>query len=449
MNGKPYISFNEMNIIKYNYKYIKLIIKIFVLIFLLLYFFISLNYFNFLKSINYYSFKKKNIKKKYIINNSNQNLKLINENNYKIQLDAENDYLKSKFKEEIEFLKECLNNTVIEKFEKYDNPKLSILIPFYNSEKYLNRLLRSIQKQKLRELEIIFVEDCSTDKGLLLLEKYSKLDKRIVIVKNKVNKGNLFTYVKAILSARAKHLLIIDADDMMLSKLKEQYEISQKNDKDINDFSFIEGTINMIKREIIIKDSEKYQPEIGQICYRRKYPCPCFITKKIIKTSVAVKAVKTINKIYLNSHILLYADTTLFITIFENSNSYQSYSSLFNQFYINTPNSITKFSNNKQNQIFNDALYFSQYIYELNYTSKEIFNSRIMYAINSFNWPLVVCKNNVLNINIDHLNKIISMFLTNININEKNKERIKLLIKNIKKKLNKTLIIENNITLIK
>ena len=205
----------------------------------------------------------------------------------------------------------------------------------------------------------------------------------------------------------------------------------------------------MIKREIIIKDSEKYQPEIGQICYRRKYPCPCFITKKIIKTSVAVKAVKTINKIYLNSHILLYADTTLFITIFENSNSYQSYSSLFNQFYINTPNSITKFSNNKQNQIFNDALYFSQYIYELNYTSKEIFNSRIMYAINSFNWPLVVCKNNVLNINIDHLNKIISMFLTNININEKNKERIKLLIKNIKKKLNKTLIIENNITLIK
>ena len=69
-----------------------------------------------------------------------------------------------------------------------------------------------------------------------------------------------------------------------------------------------------------------------------------------------------------------------------------------------------------------------------------------MYAINSFNWPLVVCKNNVLNINIDHLNKIISMFLTNININDKNKERIKLLIKNIKKKLNKTLIIDNNIT---
>ena len=387
-------------------------------------------------SENQYQSKSKSRNKN---NNLSYNLKI----NETIKIDSKNNYLKNKFKEEIIFLEECLNGNDIEKFEKYENPKLSILIPFYNSEKYVNRLLRSIQRQKIKELEIIFIDDCSLDNGPLLLEKYQKLDKRIKIVKNKINKGNLFTYIKGILSAKAKHLLIIDADDMMLSKLKEQYDISEKNDKDINDFSFISGKINMIEEETIIKDSEQYQPKIREICNNGKYPCPCFITKKIFKTKTAVKAVKTIQENYLNSHILLFADVFLFITIFEHSNSYQSYGNLFNQFYINNTNSITKPTDTKHNQIFNDILYLSQYIYQLNNSTK-ILNDRIQFCLNSLNWPLLMCGNKTLNINIEHLNILFIKFLNDININIKNKNRIKLLIKKIKKKLNKTLIINES-----
>ena len=365
-------------------------------------------------------------------------------NNKTIKIDSVNDYLKNKYKEEIIFLEECLNGNNIEKFEEYENPKLSILIPFYNSEKYLNRLLRSIQKQKIKELEIIFIDDYSLDNGPLLLEEYRKLDKRIKIVKNPINKGNLYTYIKGILSAKAKHFLIIDADDMMLSKLKEQYEISEKNDKDINDFSFIMGKINMIKKEIIIKDSKQYQPNIRNICYNGKYPCPCFITKKIFKTKTAVKAVETIKENYLNSHILLFADVFLFITIFDHSNSYQSYSNFFNQIYIDNSNSITKPSKNKHNQIFNDILYLSQYLYELKNSPIKILNDRIYFCLNNLNWPLLMCGNKTLNINIDHLNILFSKFLNDKNINKKNKKKIKLLVKKIKKKLNKTLIINES-----
>ena len=80
----------------------------------------------------------------------------------------------SKFKNEIDFIRSCINSTTIEKYERCSDPKLSIVIPVYNSIKYLNRLLRSIQLQKLKEIEIIFIEDCSTDKGFQLLKELFK-----------------------------------------------------------------------------------------------------------------------------------------------------------------------------------------------------------------------------------------------------------------------------------
>ena len=56
----------------------------------------------------------------------------------------------TKFKNEIDFIRSCINSTTIEKYERCSDPKLSIVIPVYNSIKYLNRLLRSIQLQKLK-----------------------------------------------------------------------------------------------------------------------------------------------------------------------------------------------------------------------------------------------------------------------------------------------------------
>ena len=287
----------------------------------------------------------------------------------------------------------------------------------------------------MKELEIIFVEDGSTDQGPLLLEKYSQIDKRIVIVKNIINKGNLYSYVNGILNAKSKYFLIIDSDDMLLSKLKEQYEISEKNNKDINDFSFLRGSIDMIKQEIKLKDSEQYQPELGELCFSGKYPCPCFITKKIIKTDIAQKALKTLSEKHLNSHILIYADITVFIAIFSFSQSYQSYSDLFNQIYIDNLNSITKPSITKFNKIFTDALYLSEYIYNLKYESIQIFNKRILYIIEQFKWPLDLCKEDKLEINKEHLYNIFNKFLNDEKINAVNKAKIIKVLKIIEKKM--------------
>lgn len=152
--------------------------------------------------------------------------------------------LKQKFKNEKLFLKSCLDNTTIEYFEKYENPKISIVIPVFNNEKYLNRLIRSIQKQKIKEIEIIFVDDASTDNSYQIIKNYKNKGYRIKIIRNIQNKGSLYTYVRCILEAKVNYTMILDADDMLLSNLKELYEISVKNNKDINDFGYIYGNID-------------------------------------------------------------------------------------------------------------------------------------------------------------------------------------------------------------
>ena len=63
------------------------------------------------------------------------------------------------------------------------NPKISVIIPVYNTEKYLKQCLDSVINQTLKEIEIICVDDGSTDKSLKILEEYKEKDKRIIIIK--------------------------------------------------------------------------------------------------------------------------------------------------------------------------------------------------------------------------------------------------------------------------
>ena len=62
------------------------------------------------------------------------------------------------------------------------NPKISIIVPMYNSECTIGKCIESILQQTLSELEVILVNDGSTDNTLDICKKYSKRDSRIVVV---------------------------------------------------------------------------------------------------------------------------------------------------------------------------------------------------------------------------------------------------------------------------
>jgi cellulose synthase/poly-beta-1,6-N-acetylglucosamine synthase-like glycosyltransferase len=71
------------------------------------------------------------------------------------------------------------------KLERVENPKVSIIIPMYNEEKNAKKVIRTVQNQKLEEIEIVCVNDNSNDSTLQILEELQKEDPRITIITNK------------------------------------------------------------------------------------------------------------------------------------------------------------------------------------------------------------------------------------------------------------------------
>lgn len=89
---------------------------------------------------------------------------------------------------------------------------LSIIIPVYNSEKYLKKCLDSILESSYRNLEIICINDGSRDKSLEILEKYSKIDSRIILI-NKENEGPQIARNKGYKISKGEYITNIDSDD--------------------------------------------------------------------------------------------------------------------------------------------------------------------------------------------------------------------------------------------
>lgn len=106
--------------------------------------------------------------------------------------------------------------------------KVSVIIPVYNMERYLGECLDSVINQDLKEIEVICVNDGSTDNSLIVLKKYEQKDDRIVILSQE-NCGVSAARNRALLTAQGKYVCFIDPDDFypacdVLSSLYENAE---------------------------------------------------------------------------------------------------------------------------------------------------------------------------------------------------------------------------------
>lgn len=95
-------------------------------------------------------------------------------------------------------------------------PKVSIIIPVYNAEEYLGRLIKSLLKQDFEDYEVIFVNDGSKDDSLKVLKRESKKDKRIKVFSQK-NQGIARTRNLGISVAKGKYIMFMDNDDWPLT----------------------------------------------------------------------------------------------------------------------------------------------------------------------------------------------------------------------------------------
>lgn len=118
-----------------------------------------------------------------------------------------------------------------------DRYKVSVIIPVYNTQEYLRVCLNSVISQTLEDIEIICINDGSTDNSLSILEEYSELDGRIRVTSQR-NIGLSATRNKGMESAKGKYIYFLDSDDFIQrDALEILYEKAEKEQLDLLQFS--------------------------------------------------------------------------------------------------------------------------------------------------------------------------------------------------------------------
>ena len=105
-------------------------------------------------------------------------------------------------------------------------PKISIIIPIYNVEKYLRECLDSIVNQTLGDVEILCVNDGSPDNSLKILEEYAEKDKRIKII-NKENGGYASAINAGLEVAEGEFIQIVESDAPLMREEEIYAEIEE------------------------------------------------------------------------------------------------------------------------------------------------------------------------------------------------------------------------------
>ena len=119
-------------------------------------------------------------------------------------------------------------------------PLISVIVPVYNVEVYLSKCLDSVIYQTYSNLEIICINDCSTDNSLNILEEYAKKDQRIVILNNDVNLGLGLSRNAGIRISKGEYIHCLDSDDWLVQNAYERlvYYINKVGDHDVFRFLY-------------------------------------------------------------------------------------------------------------------------------------------------------------------------------------------------------------------
>lgn len=150
-------------------------------------------------------------------------------------------------------------------------PKVSVIIPIYNVEKYLARCMDSLLNQTLEDIEIIMVDDGSTDNSPMMCDEYEKKDKRVKVV-HKKNNGLGMARNSGLEIANGQYVAFIDSDDFIdRNAFKEMYEVAKLYEADMcmagyYQFNTKDGTSNKIE---LFKETKVFNAdEVKSISYK-------------------------------------------------------------------------------------------------------------------------------------------------------------------------------------
>lgn len=172
--------------------------------------------------------------------------------------------------------------------ESFATPKVSIIVPVFNTEKYIFKCILSLISQTLREIEIIIIDDGSTDNTLAIIQKFAQEDARIKIIKQENQKQGAARN-RGMEIATGEYVGFVDSDDWVDEEYFEQlYNGARKYDSDIALGTNVRIGNGKTKKRLNIEKEEfvtSLQDKID-ISHQAKNPCP---TNKIYKREMLEK----------------------------------------------------------------------------------------------------------------------------------------------------------------
>ena len=270
------------------------------------------------------------------------------------------------------------------------SPKISVIIPIYNGGKYLNRSLKSVQDQKMKEIEIIIIDDNSSDNSLEIIHNYMKNDKRIKLIENKTNRKILYCKSIGVLNSKGKYIIELDQDDMFINDdaFNIIYNVSEKYDLDILQFNINFGNEITEKNKdnnnnIINSINIENQPKLKNSLFRTNFP---ILWGNLFRADLYKKVIYNLWSIIINYKIIFAEDFIITFFILIHARNYGHIRNIFFYHFINIESASSNHLNNSENflsALFAANLFYDYYI-DLNTQDIQILLSYINWINGTF-----------------------------------------------------------------
>jgi len=311
-------------------------------------------------------------------------------------------------------------------FKKRKNPKVTVITAVHNQQNDVKKIYASIQRQELKDIEIIFVDDNSTDNTSYIIKSFMEKDKRIVYLKNEKNRRAFYSRNRGILNATGEYILIIDPDDLLLNNiLIKAYETAKKYDLDMVQFYALLGFFqtprlwrDLKHKDGILKNNQEIRNNFYNCMSRNLWD-------KLIRREVYVKSVNFMKDEFKDELYVLNNDDTAFFGLLHVVETYGFLEDI-GYFYILRPRGAVYYRNDPKNtnaifrSIFNNMRYF--YI-----QSDDTIDDKINLAYKYFDKSYKDLKKNFvyLSEDFDFIIVVLDLYINSNYFNESQKNKLK------------------------
>lgn len=259
-----------------------------------------------------------------------------------------------------------LRNSKIQEYNgpKNKKPKLSIIVPIYNGEDYISPLVSSIQLQTLKDVEIVFVDDYSQDETYEKLLEAQEKESRIKIIKNKKNRGIMYSRLYGALQSKGNYVTFIDCDDLYINVnlLETAYNTAVQKKLDLIQYEYVGSTFDGGENYdylIAYVSKTKYfeivkPPEIKKILFGQKESPggSGIVYDKLYSRNVINKMAEFLGDDLINIHLIFMEDFLISFAAFRTAESYMLMQSFGVWHWNKNPNGMTSHVSEIENEEF-------------------------------------------------------------------------------------------------